>query len=367
MNDESRQLAAITFIDIVDFSKLMHSSEKEAMNLLSLQKDVVYPIIKNYQGIILKELGDGLLISFDSAIQAVNCSSEIQSKVEYINNLNYRIGIHIGDIIKKDGDIFGDGVNIASRIESFSESGGICISKTVFDALQNQSGFHCVTLGKKTLKGISEKIELFKIDTNLKSKIKDISANTTSHDYKIKGNKWFLYLSLPLVCLIIIIAGIYNKNNFIIGEADFLSVAILPFGNTIGDEDFEWLRQQFVDELTNKLLNLEYFTIKDFSQVSNVIQSIEPSKANLIDLAIAQKLGEAMSTTYIIYGNYLIFNKEQIRITSNLANVKTGAIVISFQETYEISNLMEILDIFPTSFKNKINEIDLGIIKNDKK
>ena len=74
-----------------------------------------------------------------------------------------------------------------------------------------------------------------------------------------------------------------------------------------------------------------------------------------------------MSTTYIIYGNYLIFNKEQIRITSNLANVKTGAIVISFQETYEISNLMEILDIFPTSFKNKINEIDLGIIKNDKK
>ena len=170
-----------------------------------------------------------------------------------------------------------------------------------------------------------------------------------------------------MVCLIIIISGIYNKNNFIIGEVDSLSVAILPFGNTIGDEDFEWLRQQFVDELTNKLLNLEYFTIKDFSQVSNVIQSIEPSKANLIDLAIAQKLGEAMSTTYIIYGNYLIFNKEKIRITSNLANVKTGAILVSFQETYEISNLMEILDIFPTSFKNKINEIDLGIIKNDKK
>ena len=83
-SSDNRQLAAITFIDIANFSELMHNNEKEAVHLLELQKDIVYPIISNYSGKILKEMGDGILVSFNSAIQAAKCSLEIQSKIEYI-------------------------------------------------------------------------------------------------------------------------------------------------------------------------------------------------------------------------------------------------------------------------------------------
>ena len=120
-SSENRQLAAITFIDIADFSELMHHDESKAVHLLELQKDIIYPIITNYTGKILKEMGDGLLISFNSAIQAVKCSIEIQSKIEYIDNLNYRIGIHVGDVIIIEEDVFGDGVNIASRIRRYAK------------------------------------------------------------------------------------------------------------------------------------------------------------------------------------------------------------------------------------------------------
>ena len=87
-SSENRQLAAITFIDIADFSELMHHDEAKAVHLLSLQKDIIYPIISSHNGNILKEMGDGLLISFNSAIQAAKCSLEIQSKIEYIEKLN---------------------------------------------------------------------------------------------------------------------------------------------------------------------------------------------------------------------------------------------------------------------------------------
>ena len=86
-SSENRQLAAITFIDIADFSELMHHDEAKAVHLLSLQKDIIYPIISSHTGEILKEMGDGLLVSFISAIQAVKCSIEIQSKIEYIDSI----------------------------------------------------------------------------------------------------------------------------------------------------------------------------------------------------------------------------------------------------------------------------------------
>ena len=160
-SSNNRQLAAITFIDIANFSELMHNDEKEAVHLLELQKDIVYPIISNYHGKILKEMGDGILVSFNSAIQAAKCSLEIQSKVEYVENLNYRIGIHVGDVILKEGDVFGDGVNIASRIQESCEISKVCVSHTVYEAIINHPEIQCIAIGKKTLKGISEKVTLY--------------------------------------------------------------------------------------------------------------------------------------------------------------------------------------------------------------
>ena len=129
MATPNRKLAAIVFTDICGFTELMGRDESLAMALLEKQKRLLRPIIENFQGEWLKEIGDGTLSSFPSAVQAVTCALEIQRILEHDPELTVRVGIHIGDIIKKNGDVFGDGVNIASRLEPLAEPGGICVSE----------------------------------------------------------------------------------------------------------------------------------------------------------------------------------------------------------------------------------------------
>ena len=357
MTQQNRQLAAITFIDIVGFSKLMHEDEEKAIHLLSLQKDVVYPIIESHNGKILKELGDGLLISFSSAIQAVKCTLEIQAKIEYIENLNYRIGVHVGDVIIEGSDVFGDGVNIASRIQNIPDSGEICISRSVYEAIQNQSTLQCTSLGAIKLKGIAEKIELFILEASNKSLPDPIKKklNVDISTYK-NVKKWFIGIAFSGFIAVTLINFIMNYYQ----GKDKISIAILPFGNTIKDEEYDYLSQQFVDEINYKLININYLSIKDISQVLMKYESNDPSRANIIDLSIAQKLGEKINANYILYGNYLIFNKEQIKITCNLSDVENGTIINAVQEIYNIVDLMEVFDVFPEKIKTLIHQSNLN-------
>ena len=115
-----RKLAAIMFTDIAGFTALSANNEAGALALLDKQRDLLNPIVEEFGGSWLKEMGDGLLISFYSSHRALNCAIRIHEAVRDIESLNLRIGIHQGDIIEQDGDVFGDEVNIASRIEPFA-------------------------------------------------------------------------------------------------------------------------------------------------------------------------------------------------------------------------------------------------------
>ena len=355
-SSENRQLAAITFIDIADFSELMHLDEAKAVHLLELQKDIIYPIITSYTGKILKEMGDGILVSFNSAIQAVKCSIEIQSKIEYIDNLNYRIGIHVGDVIIIEEDVFGDGVNIASRIQDICKVGDVCISKTVYDAIINHPEMKCTSLGERELKGISERIELFKLETTVQPSEKVIIDNTKSIGNSSSNTKfWLIGLAVSVLIALSIIQyfNIYSEND---GK---ISVAILPFGNTKQDEEFEFLSQQFVDELTPILVKIPYLSIKDYSQVRKIFETIEPSKANVVDLSLVRKLGQMINAHYILYGNYVVI-KEHIRITCNIADVKSGIIINSYKSSYNFFDLTKLLDSFPDSINALVQNSNLN-------
>jgi class 3 adenylate cyclase/tetratricopeptide (TPR) repeat protein len=178
MNDEAtvRKLRAIMFSDIVGYSKMMQHNESEALKLLQKHKDIVSEISAKYSGKIIKYVGDEILVESESAVMLVYCAKELQkffadrnATVPKSRELWVRIGIHIGDVVVKEDDIFGDGVNIASRIRPLAQPGGIVITHSVLILLGNQDDIKCELLGNKKLKNIKEKIKIYEVITGQKS------------------------------------------------------------------------------------------------------------------------------------------------------------------------------------------------------
>ncbi len=156
-----RKLAAIMFTDIVGYTALMGEDEAKALQLLEKNHNLLKPIIEEFRGDWLKEIGDGTLSCFASAVDAVNCALKVQQSLKDDTELTLRIGIHIGDVVFKGGDVFGDGVNVASRIEPLAEPGGICVSDRVYDDIQNKPDVATVFLGVKELKHVKRPIKVY--------------------------------------------------------------------------------------------------------------------------------------------------------------------------------------------------------------
>jgi TolB-like protein/class 3 adenylate cyclase/Flp pilus assembly protein TadD len=162
---EHRQLAAIMFTDIVGYSALMSKNEKLAMEVLEQNRQIHKDAISKHHGQYIKEIGDGTLSIFQSSFDAVNCALDIQKACCGEKDFQVRVGIHIGDVILRDNDVFGDGVNIASRIESSGEPGGIYISERVFEDVKNKSEISVEFVGEKRLKNIDHSVKIYSIST----------------------------------------------------------------------------------------------------------------------------------------------------------------------------------------------------------
>ena len=167
-----RKLTAIMFADIVSYSRMMGANEEEALKLLSDFDSLSIPIVEKFNGTLIKKNGDEIFCEFLSAKNAVDASVEIQNKLAAYNDsrpkdfkLEVRIGVHIGDVVKKDGDIFGDGVNVAARIQPLAAPGGVCISGAVSEALSSHPGYDIVSKGKQELKHIVQQHSIFDLKT----------------------------------------------------------------------------------------------------------------------------------------------------------------------------------------------------------
>ena len=160
---ENRKLAAVMFTDIIGYTALMSGDEKAALALLQKNRELQKSLAEKYNGEFLKEMGDGTLLCFQSALDAVQCAIEIQKETKDEPDLNLRIGIHLGDLVFKDGDVFGDGVNVASRVEALAGKGEVFISENVNQSVKNQPGIDAQFIGEKRLKNVDNPLKIYRL------------------------------------------------------------------------------------------------------------------------------------------------------------------------------------------------------------
>ncbi len=233
MNTKNHKLAAIVFTDIVGYTKRMEESEKRTMQLLQQQREIIFPIVKAHGGEVVKELGDGLLIMFHSAIEAVRFSIETQKRLKD-EELTIRAGIHIGDVIFEEGDVFGSAVNTAARIEPLAPPNGICISEDVRNQIRNKDDIHTISIGKKELKGVNETLEIFKIT------MEGISVEESKQKLPFFMDLWkrrvihilgaYILSSLVIIYIISTIVSSFLLSPFLV---DFAWIALLSLSPTV--------------------------------------------------------------------------------------------------------------------------------------
>lgn len=156
-----RHLAAIMFTDIVGYTSLMGKDEDQALELLHKNRKIHKPLIEKHQGKWIKEMGDGVLASFDSAYNAIRCAIEIQQTALAEFDGKLRIGLHMGEIIVENDDIFGDGVNVASRIESLTQPGGVFLTEAIKKAVHNRRDIKTRFLANVLLKNVDEPVKVY--------------------------------------------------------------------------------------------------------------------------------------------------------------------------------------------------------------
>ena len=216
----TKKLKAIVFTDIVDFTKMSAEDEQHALDIIHMQRELLKPIVVEHKGEWLKEIGDGLLFSFDSSLDAVRCSIKIQEALRDIDDFKLRIGIHQGDIFIQDGDVYGDDVNIASRVEGFSPEGGISISDKVYKDIQGVKDIKTSFIGHKPLKGVSQE-----------TKVRCITSNSLPDD---KGNRLPKFIGFTniyfgiLLLIIFSLASISFINSWEINTEGLHEDAIVP-------------------------------------------------------------------------------------------------------------------------------------------
>tara|TARA_S200000501_G_scaffold358581_1_gene383499 strand:+ start:1825 stop:4131 length:2307 start_codon:yes stop_codon:yes gene_type:complete len=267
MEDQKRKLAAIVFTDIVGFTKLTAKDQTLASSLLTKQREAFKPIVESHGGTWLKEMGDGLLLIFDTVTDAVNCCIKIQEEAKTIEQMVLRIGIHQGEILMLENDVIGDDVNVASRIEAFSAPGGIAISGKVYDAIVREMHYQTKYLGKPKLKGVGQEVTVYCIishglpETNLAdvaAKLEDVRP------------KWFY----PAIASLLLVPLIVYFSFFRGEKIDSIAVLYMDVGNDPELSYLEAITEDIIFDLTSSSQGLlkvsESVEVKKYKENSNI-------------------------------------------------------------------------------------------------
>lgn len=236
-----RTLAAIVFTDVVGFSAHMQKDEETTLLLLKQDFETMREQCTQHEGSVLKTTGDGLLLHFASAVQAVACALAIQrafaeraKERPADKNLMHRVGIHLGDVFVDKKDVMGDGVNIAARLQAEAEPGGICISQTVYHVVRNKLALHVTRLGPRELKNISESIPIYKLLLKAQSIEEAAKARPLTDDSdppvsvrKLSGRNRFVVAGIVLLVMVTIFGlRAWNRHQQAVARAESEQAAL---------------------------------------------------------------------------------------------------------------------------------------------
>ncbi len=267
-NPIERHLAAIVAADVVSYSRLMGADEKGThLALKGHRKELIDPLIATHKGNIVKTTGDGLLLRFPSVVDAVSCAVAIQSGMAKRNRdvpangrMEFRIGVHIGDVIVDMGDVFGDGVNIAARLEQIAPVGGICLSEDAFRQVRGKLDIAIADAGERSLKNISNPIRTYEIEPSV------AAGACVLPSFPVPKHSWSKRVAVGVVMVLAaIIAAVLwialFRDRSIVSSpvassrqapvSGFPIIAVLPFANQTGDDSQEY----FVDGVTEEVIN----------------------------------------------------------------------------------------------------------------
>ena len=362
---QSRQLAAIMFTDIVGYTALMGTDEEKALALLDKNRDLQKPIIEKYHGEWLKEIGDGVLASFGTVSDAVYCAAAIQKACELEADLTLRIGIHQGEVVFRNNDVFGDGVNIASRLESMAPAGGILVSDAIHRNVTNKKGIVSEFKGEEVLKGVNEPVKVYQVHVEgveVPSKVTlSVKPNVPNHKASSFFNfRKFVIPSLVILILLALVYFFYSGSSGEDIEAEKhevieRSIAVLPFDNESSEQENEY----FVNGMTEDIRN-------NISKISGLRVVSKTSSEKYGDTGLSTiEIGQELEVNYILEGTAQKIGS-QVKIHAQLINTETDGHV--WNQTYlrDISeDFTELFEIQSEIAENVASELEITLTLRD--
>jgi TolB-like protein/class 3 adenylate cyclase/Tfp pilus assembly protein PilF len=363
----TRQLAAIMFTDIQGYTAMMQHDEELTIKIRDRHRKIFNSTTEQYKGTILQYFGDGTLSTFKSAIDAVKCAMEMQMAFQQEPVIPVRIGIHLGDIVFTEDDIIGDGVNVASRIESLAVPGSVFISDKVYDEIKNQPSIKTQSLRTFELKNVDRPIEVFAISNKglvipnadeISGKTKDTkpASEKTPEKEQLKVRKkklsWILY---SIIGVLVLVAGYFVYQNIFrpdlkINDLD-KSIAVLAFKNISNDPNQEYFSDGISEEILNSLVKVK--GLKVAGRTSSF--SFKGKAADI------QTIGSKLGVSLVLEGS-VRKSENRVRITAKLINVADGYHIWSEQYDRELKDIFAIQEEIASKI---VNMLKLTVLKSE--
>jgi adenylate cyclase len=339
---ETRKIAAILVADVVGYSRLAGADEDRILaRLRALRSDLVDPTIAVHHGRVVKRTGDGSLTEFRSVVDAVRCAIEVQNGLIERNaglppekRIEFRVGVHLGDVVEEaDGDLMGDGVNIAARLESICEPGAICLSEDAHRQVSGRLDMAVTDLGPMQLKNIERPIRVYSLQVGVPAQAKPV---TEPDPPKPKPRSPLLPLIAGIVALIVIAGGTWY---FLAAtappaaEATHLSLVVLPFKNLSGDPGQDYFADGVTDNLTTDLSH-----IRDSFVIAST--TANTYKGKTVD---AKEIGKELGVRYVLEGS-VQRDQNRVRVNAQLIDAESGAHLWAERFEKDVADLFKLQD-----------------------